>query len=98
MTFPEWNSRRRWIQTGSESGAWMKALLKLMLPVFKDNVSDSTRNNRTVPQATRTGAKVSWTVSWRSPRTQYRASFLLLVPSGVRLRRKNPKIQVPGKT
>ena len=41
-----------------------------------------------------TGAKVLNSLSWRSPRTQYRSLNLLIVPSGKRLIRKT---QVPGK-
>ncbi len=50
-------------------------------------------NSRTELHAT-TGAKVSGSPSSRSPRTQYRALYLLIIPSGVRL---SLKTQVPGK-
>ena len=50
------------------------------------------RNNLTELHDT-TGANVSGSPSSRSPRTQYRALYLLISPSGVRL---HLKTQVPG--
>ena len=68
-------------------------MLKSIELVSQLRVSANIRNNLTELQDT-TGAKVSGSPSSRSPRTQYRALYLLISPSGVRLRLKT---QVPGK-
>ena len=94
LTIFDWKPRGKCIQTGVCSIAWTNALLKSIEHVIQFNVNASIKKSRTELHAT-TGAKVSGSPSSKSPRTQYRALYLLICPSGVRFLRNT---QVPGKT
>ena len=72
----------------------MNAFEKSIVHVYHPSIKDQARKRRTELKET-TGAKVSNSPSWRSPRMQYLALNFLKVPSGARFTRKT---QVPGRT